>query len=848
MSPPIVGRADELAAVAAAIHGDRSIVLLGEAGIGKTAVARAAAAASGRTLRDGGAFATLAWVPYLALERAVGQPLAGDPAAVAGQVEAVIGPDLLFVDDLNWAHERTLESLGLLVGRIALVGAVRTGDAGTDAALATMRSAGALILPIGPLAPDAALAIVRKLRPGLTEREGDALLAHAAGNPLLLEELALGGAPSRALATALTGRLDRLAPACRALVDTLAVADRPISRRRLGAGIGDAVALGLVAEDGDGLVRIRHDLVAELVRDELTSDARSRAHLRAAALVTDPADVARHLAAGGRSEEAAALALARLREVEVVDGGGDPAARAALLVVAADASPSEVGLELRLRAARALDEVADWRGVTAALAWNDDHGSQEQLAERDAILAHAAFMLGDVGASRSSLERAGRRSIPPASGAAVRRAIEEATLLVNLDGNVPGAFAAIAGALAALDHADGDPAGRRDLEVLRSAITALIAPMSADVGRVLAASDEAFAARRYRTAVDQARVVQYLLLMTAGAEEALTFLLEQAARFGEHGLTTMSLEFQADAVIAANQTSRPGEGVRLADEVLERPASRRAWQVAGIHRARTLVLLGRYDEAAKAFADLRGHVSEDFLGLGETTAGEADLALWSGRPAVAAERAAAALAMATPIPIGHVLPALTGAWARAELGQPPGDQPPIALPPELMGAAPEWIGLVQRHAGQFEAAAESFDAAAEAWAGFYAARALTCRWAAAEARRLAGAHDLAVDALRAVLDLASASGMEALAARVRRSLRQAGVRGAARAPRRSGEVGLTARERELVALVERGLTNIEIARRLGLGRPTVARILASAMAKLGVERRTQLTAVAPAAT
>ena len=37
--------------------------------------------------------------------------------------------------------------------------------------------------------------------------------------------------------------------------------------------------------------------------------------------------------------------------------------------------------------------------------------------------------------------------------------------------------------------------------------------------------------------------------------------------------------------------------------------------------------------------------------------------------------------------------------------------------------------------------------------------------------------------------------------------------------------GLTARERELVALVERGLTNVEIARRLGLGRPTVARIL-----------------------
>jgi DNA-binding CsgD family transcriptional regulator len=53
---------------------------------------------------------------------------------------------------------------------------------------------------------------------------------------------------------------------------------------------------------------------------------------------------------------------------------------------------------------------------------------------------------------------------------------------------------------------------------------------------------------------------------------------------------------------------------------------------------------------------------------------------------------------------------------------------------------------------------------------------------------------------------------------------------------------LTAREAEVVTLVEQGLTNVEISRRLGLGRPTVARLVASAMGKLGVERRTQLAA------
>ena len=50
-------------------------------------------------------------------------------------------------------------------------------------------------------------------------------------------------------------------------------------------------------------------------------------------------------------------------------------------------------------------------------------------------------------------------------------------------------------------------------------------------------------------------------------------------------------------------------------------------------------------------------------------------------------------------------------------------------------------------------------------------------------------------------------------------------------------LGLTRRERELVALVGQGLTNTEIARRMGLGRPTVARILSNAMAKLGATSR-----------
>ena len=102
---PLIGREAELAALATALDGDRATVLVGEAGIGKTALVRAVATRLDRTMREGGAFATLRGTPYFALRRAVDAALRGDPATVAARLEHRIGPDLLFVDDAQWADE-----------------------------------------------------------------------------------------------------------------------------------------------------------------------------------------------------------------------------------------------------------------------------------------------------------------------------------------------------------------------------------------------------------------------------------------------------------------------------------------------------------------------------------------------------------------------------------------------------------------------------------------------------------------------------------------------------------------------------------------------------------------------
>ena len=114
------------------------------------------------------------------------------------------------------------------------------------------------------------------------------------------------------------------------------------------------------------------------------------------------------------------------------------------------------------------------------------------------------------------------------------------------------------------------------------------------------------------------------------------------------------------------------------------------------------------------------------------------------------------------------------------------------------------------------------------------------RWAAAEWRRRAG-DPSALAELEALEAPLARDGFGPLLVRVHRSLRLLGERRAVRAPA-AGAARLTAREQEIATLVARGLTNQEIARRMGLGRPTVARLLSNGMAKLGVDSRAQVAA------
>src|SRR5258706_16015978 len=103
MHPDIYGRDAELARLAEALATERPVAVVGEAGVGKTTLIRAAAERAGLELREGGALETLAWAPLLALRRAVGEDLTGDATTIAIEVERRGGPPRPFLYHPHWA-------------------------------------------------------------------------------------------------------------------------------------------------------------------------------------------------------------------------------------------------------------------------------------------------------------------------------------------------------------------------------------------------------------------------------------------------------------------------------------------------------------------------------------------------------------------------------------------------------------------------------------------------------------------------------------------------------------------------------------------------------------------------
>lgn len=255
------GRAAELAFVSHHVLRSAPVLVAGAAGVGKTALVRAAAAATTATrpVFRGGGLAALSSVEYLPVIRALDQELGGDPAAVAEEVRRRVANGVLILDDLQWADAATLATLPLLAGHVRLIAAARRGDRDFGRAHAAVDFE---VLELQPLRDADARKLAHAANDSLDARELTYICRRGGGNPLLLFELASGG-PSRLFELTFAARLARASVEVRSALVRLAV-HQPAAASLIGDCCAELVA-GAFAIERDGMLELPHHRLASIV-------------------------------------------------------------------------------------------------------------------------------------------------------------------------------------------------------------------------------------------------------------------------------------------------------------------------------------------------------------------------------------------------------------------------------------------------------------------------------------------------------------------------------------------------------------------------------------------------------
>lgn len=835
MNRVFVGRDASLLAVRDAVLARRPIVILGEAGVGKTTLAREALASltpPGRRVFEGGALGMVTWREYLALERALGRPVNGvDSAAVAIDVQGAVRDGVLVLDDLHWAAPATLQVLEALAGRIPLIGTVRTGDPHAATALEGLAAAGFTELELGPLDPHSAGDLVRATRPGLGDAAVASLIRRSGGNPLLLTELGSDGTASSGLRRSVAARLRDLDPPAREVFLLIALAGSPLREELLTpAGVKALRAIGLVVEDEPGHLSPRHALLGEVAAEALSEVERAEVHASLARLVDRPGEAARHHAAAGERE------LAHAKALQAAEEAVTPGERARHLRLAAATVDGPGADELRLAAGRALAEGYDWAGVEDVLSSVSPDADPETVAQSWLLRARGAWARGAAEEIGPALEAGLGACAGRDSDTEVLLRIESVRIPIWVDYDAAGQLATTSAnvelavargvgvarakyfhgtALAMTGRADG-------LAVLREAV--LAADETGDLDTEFSAANNLISF--HESDGDPAVGREFATRMRDRASELGLGMWETNMRY-----QIAQLDFHAGR--CAGVPAQTSDLLRLPLDARTRDATREVHCMA-------LVDLGRIEEADRLAVPWMAEAVGDQQGAAQFLWVRAEAALAGGRPADAADLMDTYLAMHDNDP-NLAFGMVTRAWARYGIGADPGEPPD--WPGRLMinGVVPEISGVGLLFAARYAEAAEQFERAAALWRPYHVRGFLRCCWARGEALRLAGDLPAAVSILRQAEAAADDLGLVPQAAQVRHSLRLAGERRSA--ARGSTAVGLTVREAEVLALVADGLTNAQIADRLGVSPRTVITQIESASTRLGASSRTQAAAM-----
>jgi DNA-binding CsgD family transcriptional regulator/tetratricopeptide (TPR) repeat protein len=803
-------------------------LVVADAAVGKTALLRATVESGGFRALTGGGQLTMALRRYWPLRRALGGlELSGDPEAVASLVASVVGPDLLVIDDLHLADPETVDVLGALTGRISVLGAARPDPPGAiDGPVSRLREAGLVVIGLDPLADADVSRLARRLSPDLPPDRIERIVAGAGGLPLMAEFLS-GMDPDAPLGRGLLPVVEGLAPEEFDLALRLALAMRPLPGGDLATAL---VSKGVATPTGEAGIRIRHALVAEAIVGAAGEQAIAAVHRDLATHALDDAVAAQHWRAAGDLDRAAACAAAAARNsTSLVD-------KARLLRLVAQCSDGTGRPPPWLKAAAALSEAGLHE---EALAVADSVDRSDLTAEEDATASlictrglwhrgDAAAALACAAAGVASAERGTREEAvltlerircETMSTGVQDQHRQELARVATIIGEGPGAAALLNVSGLVAYHGGGQ--GQQEWAA------GLVA------GETLEDTDSLMRCGNNLVAWHES---------SGDQETGLALAFRMSDRAAALGLGEWQAQFSAMAANLLYHRGRYSEALELAERVEERALDRRTLQQARLCRVAALIDLGLSEAADQVLPNTAERDSPDWLADNTTVYLRACLAENGGRTRealVLLERFDGDLAFEE---VSWFFARPVRAWAEFDLGLP-------VTPADRTASLPLTRGLLleTQAVGMLGSdplgAAVVFDRAAQAGRAWSVGVGLRAAWGAAEALRRARRPEAEEALLKVEADVA-ALGMEPLLARVRRSLRQLGLRRSApRATDRSGL--LTAREREVLDLVAGGASYEQVARRLGVGRPTVRRLMGNAQLKLGADTRLAAIAALP---
>jgi DNA-binding CsgD family transcriptional regulator/tetratricopeptide (TPR) repeat protein len=828
------------------------VAISGEAGLGKSSlVRRFVAEQRGLRVLLGACDALFAPHPLAPLRDvarvtggallaalAVGSPREQVFAAALDELDGTT-TTILVVEDVHWADDATLDLLKHVGRRIAQLNAMLLltyRDDAVDARHPLRFVLGDLSrdvlhrIELAPLSPAAVAALARDV--GRSDR---GLHAATGGNPFFVTEALAAGSGSipASIRDAVLARLSGLPLAARELADVVSIVPGRTEAQLLhDLGLDDPVALeacaraGMVVTD-DGSLAFRHEYARRAVEDSLTPVRRRELHSRVLASL-----VARR-----------GVAAARL--VHHADGAGDAdAVRLHAPLAAAQAAALGAHREAAKHYGAALRhaERVDARERAELL---DRLGYEHYLTD-DSAAGHAARVealalwrsVGDRVREGDCLRWLSRLEwFLGRKQDADRHAAEAVATLEPL-----GATRELAMAysnrsqlhMLAAENAEAIDWGRRAVELAeRFGDDEVLSHALNNVGTALfGESGEGFDEldRSLRIALDRGYGEHAARAFTNLSTSAIARRdYPIARRYLDEGIRYCESR-DHDAWTNYMRAWRARMRFELADWdgalddaqwVLERGGH------AVVHRIPALVAIGRVyarrgDPRAVATLDealVLARATAEPQRVCPAAAGRAELAWLQGDADLAARVASEAL----PLTERHRNP-----WPRAELAywvHAAGGA--SVAPAPSPGAATPFTMQVKGDAA----------AAIAEW------ERLGCPYEAAVAR--AECDDEA--SLRAALAALESLGAEPMAAIVRRRLHARGVRGLARGARastRANPHGLTSRELQVLALVEGGLRNPAIARRLSLSPKTVEHHVGAILGKLGVATRGEAAAAA----